>query len=34
LGPTTLTENTYLYLRLGFPMGNTVGFTRVTASVS
>lgn len=34
LGATTLTENTYLYLRLGFPMGNTVAFQNVTASVS
>jgi hypothetical protein len=34
LGATTLTQNTYLYLRLGFPMGNTVAFQNVTASVS
>lgn len=34
LGATTLTDNTYLYLRLGFPMGNTVAFQNVTASVS
>jgi hypothetical protein len=33
-GTTTLTENTYLYLRLGFRMGNTVAFKDVTARVS
>jgi len=34
LGTTVLTNNTYLYLRLGFPMGNPIAFTNIMATIS